>query len=116
MVRRILETVRSVIVMPQHLQLTMNSRSSPQGIGDGHLLDQSADFARNGRSSSARTYRSRESGPESAKPFSLPTPPRIRLNENQWVTPITPNLRQTYPEQPIQLRQHRPFALPLVSG
>jgi hypothetical protein len=43
----------------------MNSRSSPQGIGDDHLPDQSADFARNGRSSSARTFRSRESGPES---------------------------------------------------
>jgi hypothetical protein len=43
-------------------------------------------------------------------------PHRIRLSEDQRVTPIAPNLRQTNPEQPIQLRQHRPFAFPLVSG
>jgi hypothetical protein len=59
---------------------------------------------------------SRESGPESAKPFSLPTNHRIGLNENQRLPPAVPNPGQTDPKQSIPLRYDRPFPLPLVCG
>jgi hypothetical protein len=45
----------------------------------------------------------------------LPRHHRIRLNKDQRVTPIALNPRQTDPKQPIPLRQHKPFLLPLVS-
>jgi hypothetical protein len=59
---------------------------------------------------------SRQPGPESSEPLPLPAHDRIWLNENQGVSPTAPNLRQTDPEQPIPLRQHRPFAFLLESG
>src|ERR1700730_4124083 len=94
----------------------MNSRRSPKGIGERDLPDESADLDGNSRPSSTRAIRSRKSGPKSAKTFPLPADHSVRLNEDQRATPTAPNLGQADPEQPIQLRHHRPFVPPLLSG
>jgi hypothetical protein len=97
----------------EHLEFTMNPGCAPQRIGGGHLLDQSAEFCGGAGATSTPALWLGQPGPESAKPFALPTDDSVCLDIKQGMSPVGPQVAESDPKYPVQGRQQRalPFSL-----
>src|SRR5215467_3186664 len=98
----------------EHLQLAMDPRCTPEGVGDRHLFDQSANLHGGCGPPSTTTVRFGQACPESTEPFTMPAGDRVRLEIEQRTAPAGPPSSEGYPEQPIPGGEDRSLMLALV--
>ena len=97
----------------EHLQLAMDPRCTPEGVGDRHLFDQSANLHGGCGPPSTTTVRFGQVCPESTEPFTMPAGDCVRLEIEQRTAPAGPPSSEGDPEQPIQGSEDRSLMLAL---
>ena len=91
----------------------MNAWRAPEGIRDGHALDQSFDFRVDGRATSRAA---RELGPVLTKTTPLPSQDGVRSHDYEGLLPPGPDSGQPYPEEAINSAEGRPGHRSFVHG
>src|SRR5262245_7386772 len=74
----------------EHLQLTVNSRRSPQRIGRSHPFNQAANLDSHSRPAASALVHLGQPRPEPTKALALPADDRISLDIDQGSAPTTP--------------------------
>ena len=87
-------------------EFSMNPGSAPQRVGEAHGADQLPDFERHLRSAAAR---SRLPSPEQAKPGTMPTDNRLRLNDHQGIHNARRNPIEAGKNQTIEIAESEPL-------
>jgi hypothetical protein len=99
----------------QHLQLTMNSRRSPNRVLGYHAEDEFTQLLADAPSSSTGLT-PREPRPIQLEPSAMPAHDRLRLDKNQCLLPPGPKTPQHHPEQFVRRGKPRLRMPPLQDG
>jgi hypothetical protein len=93
-------------VEAQHLQLAVNARRTPSRVVSDHAEDEVAKFPADTFSSSARSM-PRKPRPIQLEASTVPTNDRLRLDEDQHLSPSRPEPSQDYPKQLVRSGKSR---------
>lgn len=96
----------------QFPQFAVSTRGTPQRIRGSHVLNQSADVERHGRS--AHSAMSRTPSPMDRKGTAVPAHDRGRLHDLDTPAPARPDSGEQHPQEPIGRSQVGPFRCGLL--
>jgi len=99
----------------EHLQFTVDARRAPCGVVGDHTEDQLAQFLSHALSSHAVPM-PREPRPVEPEPRPVPANDRFRLDEDQGLFPIRPELPQDHPEHLVRSGKPRLKVLLFQNG
>ena len=91
------------------MELRLDTRFAPRGVGTPHIADQLPDLGIDSRPAAPASALSAPVGPES---LPVPLHDRGRVDENEGSLPAWQNTAQPDPEEPVTVPEPHPSGLP----